>query len=211
MTELLLIRHGQPLSGAADPGLSPAGSDQAERLGQWLAGERIDTILTSPMARAHQTAEIAARRLGMPITASLDDLREWDKDNQADGNYVAVENLGSDNPRGEALRTGRYEEFVPAMDRAAFRARARGVLDEILRQWPGQRVAAFSHGGLINAVLAGVLGLEEKLFFFLPDYTSVSTLREMPGGRRVIQALNLSAHLDQRFDPEPALRVATRR
>ncbi len=209
MTELLFIRHAQPLSGEADPRLSAAGRRQAERLGQWLTGERIDVIVTSPMARAHETAEIAAERMGRPITATFEALREWDKDHLADGNYVALEDLGAGNARFEALRTGRYEDFIPAIDRGEFLSRARRVMDELVDRWPDQRVAAFSHGGLINAALATLLGLEERLFFFLPDYTSISTVRVMPGGRRVVRALNATAHLDGQRDPEPALRVAT--
>ena len=194
MTELLLIRHGHPLSGHVDPPLSATGRHQAVELGRWLARQNVEVVLSSPMARARETAERAAHEMGLPITAVLDDLREWDLDHQADGTYVALEELGSANPRLEALRTGRYEDFVPAIDRTAFLHRAARVSDALVDQWPGKRVAVFSHGGLINAVLATVLGLQETLFFFLPDYTSVSTVRVMPGGRRVVHALNGVAH-----------------
>lgn len=195
MTEILFIRHAQPLSGHADPSLSPLGRRQAERLGRWLAGERIDAIVTSPMARARETCDVAAREMERPVTAVVEDLREWDRDHQEDGKYVALEDLGAGNARFEALRTGRFEDFIPAIDRTEFLSRAARVLDQIIEGHPGQRVAVFSHGGLINAALSTTLGLEEKLFFFLPDYTSISTVRVMPGGRRVVHALNSTGHL----------------
>ena len=108
MTEILFIRHGHPLSGHVDPPLSPTGRQQAAEVGRWLADREVDVVVASPMARALETAELAAHKMGLPLTAVLDDLREWDLDHQADGTYVALEELGSANPRFEALRTGRY-------------------------------------------------------------------------------------------------------
>lgn len=193
MTELLLIRHAHPLSGHADPPLSPTGRRQAVEVGRWLAGEKVDVVVASPMARALETAQLASHEIGLPVTAVLDDLREWDLDHE-DGMYVALEELGSTNPRLEALREGRYEDFVPAIDRTEFLERAAGAFDALVDTWPDKRIAVFSHGGLINAVMATVLGLRDTVFFFLPEYTSVSTVRVMPGGRRVIHALNGTAH-----------------
>lgn len=210
MTEILLIRHGQPRPGYVDPPLSPVGRHQSERLGRWLAGERVDAVVASPMARALETAEVAAHEMALAVAGTLEGLREWDRDHRSDGTYVAIEDLGDDNPRSHALRTGRYEYFVPDIDRTGFLSRARRVVDELIDRWPGRRVAAFSHGGLINAALSTVLGLEEQLFFFLPDYTSVSTVRVMPGGRRVVHALNNTSHLVGQRVPEPDSMLARR-
>ncbi len=75
MTELHLLRHAH----AGDPAtwegpderrpLSDKGEKQADRLGRFLAeiGFKPDAILTSPKARAAQTAEIVALRLGVPV------------------------------------------------------------------------------------------------------------------------------------------------
>lgn len=204
MTDLLLIRHAHPMTGEVDPRLSPVGRRQAERLGRWLAAEQVDAIVASPMARARETADVAAREMKRPVTAILEDLREWDLDHEADGRYVALEDLGDGNVRFEALRTGNYEDFIPDIDRNEFLFRVRLVMNEIIERWPHQRVAVFSHGGLINAALSTALGLEDKLFFFVPDYTSVSVVRVMPGGRRVVHALNSAGHLvGQRDEDQP--------
>jgi 2,3-bisphosphoglycerate-dependent phosphoglycerate mutase len=183
------------MSGEADPRLTSVGRLQAKRLGRWLAGEQVDAVVTSPMARARETAEVAVKEMQRRVTAVVDDLREWEQDHDAHGRYVALEELGAGNTRYEALKTGRYEDFVPAIDRVEFLSRARAVMQELIRRWPNQRVAAFSHGGLINAALSSVLGLEDQLFFFLPDYTSISTVRVMPGGRLVVRALNCTGHM----------------
>lgn len=74
--ELYLLRHAH----AGDPGawdgpddrrpLSDKGEKQAERLGRFLAGIGFtaDAIITSPKARAAQTATLVADQLGTPVS-----------------------------------------------------------------------------------------------------------------------------------------------
>jgi probable phosphoglycerate mutase len=96
-TTLLLVRHGatrhtadRRFSGAGgdDPGLSEAGTDQAARLADHLRSgadprwDPVDVIVSSPMRRARQTAEILGSDLNLPVEVR-DDLREaafgaWD-------------------------------------------------------------------------------------------------------------------------------------
>ena len=73
--QLGLLRHAH----AGDPGawdrpddlrpLSDKGRQQAERLGRVLAAAGFvpDAVLTSPRVRAHETAEMVADRLGVPV------------------------------------------------------------------------------------------------------------------------------------------------
>ena len=75
MLELLLVRHadaGDPLSWAgpdADRPLSRKGRRQAERLAALLAALRSapDALVSSPKARAAQTAEILGAALGQEV------------------------------------------------------------------------------------------------------------------------------------------------
>lgn len=191
MTELLLIRHGLPQAGVYDPGLSPDGAAQAERLAAWLLHEDLDALYTSPFQRARETAAPLERLTGMTATV-LDDLREWDTD--VSHPYTPPEQINADDPRSVALAEGRYEDFVPDLDWDAFRARAVRAMDTILDAHPGERVAAVCHGGITNTYLATMLGLP-RMFWFHPDYTSVSRVRRMPGGRLVLHSVNETAHL----------------
>ena len=193
MTDLLLIRHGLPVSGIAGPGLSPEGIEQARRLGSWLAGEDVDVLVTSPMRRAQETTATIAGELGRKVDAVVDDLREWDTDLPPTA-YYAIEEMAPTNPRAIAIAEGRYDDFVPELDRDAFRKRTAGVLAELLDRWPGRRIAAVCHGGLINAMVGGVLEVP-ALFWFNPGYTSVTRLRRMPGERVVVVSVNETAHL----------------
>jgi phosphohistidine phosphatase len=71
--ELYLLRHadaGDPMAWEGDDAerpLSNKGRRQARRMGRWLSdlGRRPDAILTSPKARALQTATIVAASLDM--------------------------------------------------------------------------------------------------------------------------------------------------
>jgi probable phosphoglycerate mutase len=193
MTELLLIRHALPVSGVEAPCLSEEGVEQARRLGSWLKAEDVDVLVTSPMRRAVETAQILAGQMGRQVDATVDDLREWDTDLPAKA-YMAVEEMGPMDPRAVAIAEGRYDDFVPELDRDAFRARVTRALDEVLDRWPVGRVAAVCHGGTLNAAIGTLLGVP-ALFWVNPGYTSVSRLRRMPGGRTVVVSVNETAHL----------------
>lgn len=193
MTELLLVRHALPQSGEVNPGLSEVGREQARRLGDWLKGADVDALVCSPMPRAVETAELAAAQMGRTVDGVVDDLREWDTDLPPRA-YRAVEEMDPLDERAKAIAEGRYDDFVPALDRAAFRARAAGVLTEVLDRWPVPRVVAVCHGGLINAVIGGMLGIE-PLFWHNPGYTSISRLQRVPAGRVVVASVNETAHL----------------
>ncbi len=82
---LYVVRHGESLGNLAgtlqgsriDEPLSPRGLRQAEALSGRLATEPVDQVLSSPMIRARQTAEILNRPHGAPVTVDAD-LVEFD-------------------------------------------------------------------------------------------------------------------------------------
>lgn len=67
--QLYLVRHAEAAGGEPDElrPLTPAGREQARSLGERLreSGVRPDTILTSPLLRARETAALLARELGV--------------------------------------------------------------------------------------------------------------------------------------------------
>jgi broad specificity phosphatase PhoE len=81
MLNLLLTRHGEVaandvvLGGQLDLSLTERGGAEAEALARRLGGIRIDRIVSSPMARALETAQTVAR--GRPIEVD-ERLRELD-------------------------------------------------------------------------------------------------------------------------------------
>jgi ribonuclease H / adenosylcobalamin/alpha-ribazole phosphatase len=92
VTTTILLRHGETPHtaekrfsgwGGDDPDLNDRGRDQAHRAGRHLAASGgCDLIVTSPMARTRQTADIVAEHLGVDVVEDHD-LREcafgeWD-------------------------------------------------------------------------------------------------------------------------------------
>jgi phosphohistidine phosphatase SixA len=70
---LFLVRHAEAAPGEPDDlrPLTPGGREVARTLGQKLAGEQPDAVVSSPLLRARETAEQIARAAG--IEAEADD------------------------------------------------------------------------------------------------------------------------------------------
>lgn len=109
MTTSLILRHGETAHtsqkrfsgwGGDDPELSEIGRSQAERAGHFIADSGgADLIVTSPMVRTVETAELVASALDVPVIAE-DDLREcafgeWDGQTFAEVQATDPDNLAS--------------------------------------------------------------------------------------------------------------------
>jgi probable phosphoglycerate mutase len=186
--ELILIRHGLPVRSdqSSDPELSAEGHDQAARVAEWLIHEGADAVWSSPMRRAVQTAEPFAAALGHDILRH-EGVAEFDRDS---GAYLPMEVLKRENYEAWlAFAKGEH-----AMDIHAFSSAVVGALEEVIAAHPGQRVAVFCHGGVINVWTAHILGMAPRLFFE-PGYTSVHRYMCARSGQRNVLALNERAHL----------------
>ncbi|AMY52370.1 histidine phosphatase family protein [Rhodococcoides fascians] len=193
MIEVLLVRHGRPVSRVRNPELSPEGIADARKLATWLRHEKIDAIVASPLVRARQTAEELAAGLDRELDLVIEDLREWDDDISPE-DYMAVEDMAPDDARLRAVADGRFEEYVPALDLPKFRARARSALDQVFDRYPSGRVVVVAHGGIINAVVADILEMP-KTFWHNPAYTSIARVQKLDSGVIVVDSLNDTAHL----------------
>jgi 2,3-bisphosphoglycerate-dependent phosphoglycerate mutase len=148
VTTLLLVRHGETdwnakgrLQGHTDRPLNKRGRRQAQALAEELAEQEISAVYSSDLARARQTAEILAARLGLPVVVQPD-LREknwgtWEGLTAAERERVAFEGETTDEHRERTLRAVR----------------------RIADRHPGRRVAVVTHGGSLRRVQAAVLGI----------------------------------------------------
>ncbi|MCZ7538660.1 MAG: histidine phosphatase family protein [Anaerolineae bacterium] len=158
---LLFVRHGQSYvnlddweGGYVDAGLTPLGRQQAERVGQWMAGNaRVDALYTSTMARALETCAAITAATG--IAAQPDDrLREFGNC-YADGSPVPAEAM----PIHYAEFWGTERPYAPISENGEswilFRVRVGTFLDDILARHgdgdPETTVVVVCHGGVIDA------------------------------------------------------------
>lgn len=192
-----MIRHAEPVrigpgsgSTPADPQLTDRGRAQADRLARWLGAEPFDAVLSSPLRRARETAEPVGRAVGLDVEV-VDELMEYDA--QSDF-YIPVEELRETRDHHwTAMIEGRWDE-VGGEPPDKFRARIVPCVDAIIERFPGGRVAAVCHGGVINVYLAALLGLDRHLWFH-PEYTSISRIAAARTGERSVASLNETAHL----------------
>ena len=152
--QLWLVRHGETEwarlgrhTGRTDIPLNERGRKQAVGLGERLHGHSFALVLTSPLARAADTARLG----GFGDVAVVDDdLREWD--------YGDIEGMRTDEIRerhpGWTIWRGPWSGGETIDDVAA---RADRVL-ALVRDVDGD-VLMFSHGHLLRVLAARWLGL----------------------------------------------------
>jgi alpha-ribazole phosphatase len=194
--KLLLIRHAAPVEdargrcyGRLDVPLSPEGELQAAALVRSLADVAVDAVVASPAARAVDTARPLADARGLAVEI-CDDLRELDFGELEGRTYDEIAATDPDLyarwmseptavrfPGGEA-----YDDL---------RARVDEALERLQDEYPEQAVAVVTHGGVVRAAVAGVLGIPpERIFRLGLDHVSL-TIVEWIEGEPTVQALNL--------------------
>jgi probable phosphoglycerate mutase len=202
-TDLLLVRHGasQPyvdgtsfalVDGHGDPPLSFDGQGQARQVSARLAAAGVDAIYVTSLRRTAETAAPLAARLGLELRVEPDlrevYLGEWEggifRKNVANGHPVSLRMAAEE----------RWDVIPGAESSAALNSRVRAAIERIAAAHPGQRVAAFTHGGVIGAALALASG--SRPFAFLgAENTSISRL-VLTTDRWYVRGFNDTAHLD---------------
>ena len=166
MPAVLLVRHGQASFGAADYDvLSPLGREQSQLVGRALAGRglREPLVVHGLMRRQRDTAELALAAAG------------WSEAMTEDGRLDEYDHLGLvQRYAPDAGTPGSSRDLQRLLDHAlsrwiadgdaggwtAFSRGATAAVDELAeRAGRGRDAVAFTSGGVIAAVCAGVLGL----------------------------------------------------
>jgi probable phosphoglycerate mutase len=202
---LFLVRHGEadqasddmrptPRGLQWDPPLSARGREQAELLARrlLLMEPRPAAVYCSPFRRARETVAPFAETAGVEVALDEDlgeaYVGEWE-------NRSFEEILATDE---DLLRRFRDQEpmwsLAPGAEPTdALRERVVRAVERILARHPEGNVLIVAHGGVINAYVGHVLGLEQEMFF-LPDHASLSSLF-VEGDRRRVRFLNDVRHL----------------
>lgn len=205
-TELLLVRHGEseparpdrpfPLvDGHGDPALAPDGRLQAQRVADRLKGEHIDAIYVTTLRRTAQTAAPLAGVLGLRPRVEAD-LREVYLGEWEGGLFRRM--VAEGGPVARRMRAEERWDVIPGAESSERLAeRVRGAIERIAAGHPGQRVVAFTHGGVIAQALA-LAGRSRPFAFMGADNGSISHL-VIDGSHWVLRRFNDTAHLDASF------------
>lgn len=186
---LVLVRHGEARhvtkGDRYDPGLSPRGKTQAvqvaTRIAMW-ASARDMALFTSPRRRAVETAQ--------SIAVQTDVAPEADPGlTEVGGDGVPVAHRLPDTNGGVA-------RFCWDVPERPFRGTATAGVDAVLARSGAELVVVVTHGGVINAYVARLLGLDCD-FFFHAGHTSLTVARMM-GNRVALDRLNDTGHLELR-------------
>ncbi|MBD8574641.1 alpha-ribazole phosphatase family protein [Pseudomonas syringae] len=158
-----LLRHGETelgggLRGSLDDALTQQGWAQMHEAvvdgGPWAR------IVSSPLQRCAQFAQVLAKRLGVPMTLAPDlqelHFGDWEGRTAAQIMDTDAAGLGAfwDNPYTFTPPNG---EPVPA-----FAERVLKGVQHLQRQHAGERVLLVSHGGVMRLLLAQARGLPRE-------------------------------------------------
>jgi broad specificity phosphatase PhoE len=136
MSTLFLVRHGQASFLSSDyDRLSPAGEEQAKKLGLWLAktGQRIDSVFTGPRVRQRRTAEIAGETYAASNVGAYPDpvlVPELDEYQAEDLLKRYLADVRHDDPLAGHVRA--FHEAIEFRERVRHADRLLGAL---LRRW----------------------------------------------------------------------------
>lgn len=178
---VFLVRHGTPdavggnVLGHRDVGLSDQGRAEAARAAQAMAGFEISDIISSPLRRSFETAEILAQALGTEAARDprLTDFRmgRWEgrsyEETRQDPDYFKfIQNPLSDRiPGGESMLEIQHRS-VSCIEQA------------LADNASGEAVVVVSHAGVIRILLAYYLGMSPANYHRLRvDPGSISILR----------------------------------
>ena len=154
VTTFALIRHGQTdwnaqrrLQGSTDIPLNDVGRGQARDAVEALAGCDWDAIVSSPLSRAAETADLIAAGLGLTVARRVPDLTER--------SFGPAEGM-QDGPELDALRTPGGFHGAEEEDEAAGRGLA--ALEALAEDFRGGRVLVVTHGSLLRVSLSRAVG-----------------------------------------------------
>ena len=156
-TRVIALRHGETawnvarrIQGQLDIGLNDTGREQARRLAAALAGEGLDAVYASDLARAHDTGAAVAREAGLPLQTDTG-LRE-----RGFGQFEGLTYAEIKARYPDAARQWRQRDpgFGPPGGEtlAAFYRRAVDAVAALAARHRGEHIAVVAHGGVLDAL-----------------------------------------------------------
>ncbi len=200
--ELILVRHGETcwnkdlkFQGNRDISLNETGFEQANRVSDYLASEDIDSIYSSDLKRALNTAERIADPHDLEVKADRE-LREMNFGEWEGLTYQEIEKEYPDiiaewfrDPTAISPPGG---EKLPD-----FQNRVVDAFEEILNGFSGSKILVVSHGGAIRVYLASLLKMPLKLHWRLELNNTGICVVKFYDKKPILSLFNSTFHLEE--------------
>lgn len=202
-TEIYLIRHGESepavpgkpfptVDGHGDPALASQGLEQAERVGERLGSTHFDAVYVTTLRRTAQTAAPLLARLGVEAQVEADlrevSLGDWDggeyRQRVAEGHPLAL----------RMIQEERWDVIPGAEPQDVFSGRVAAAMSRLVAAHTDQRIAVFTHGGVIGEVLRQAVESPRGFAFVGADNGSISSVVSI-AGRWLVRSFNDTSHL----------------
>lgn len=167
MMEIYLSRHGETIwnqknifCGHSDIPISEKGKKQAEELGNKLLDEGITMILTSPLLRAKQTADIIGQILDVPI---LEEHLLIEQD------FGMFEELSMKDEESVKYRTNFFQPFPEGESVVMVVYRVMQLIKKLTKEYRDQKILMVSHGAfcrIFHACMYKVSNAEYQKILF---------------------------------------------
>jgi probable phosphoglycerate mutase len=191
-----LLRHGQTelsgerrYSGRGDVPLTSTGQQQAKAAAARLAHMDFAAVVSSPLARAVQTAEAIGRAVEVHDGLIETDFGAWERltfaeaaarDPRLHGRWLGDPSVSP--PGGES-----FDSVLTRVTRAR---------DDLLQRYAGETIVVVSHVTPIKSLLRLGLDTGPSLLFRLHlDLASLSVVEWYPDGNASVRLVNDTSHL----------------
>jgi broad specificity phosphatase PhoE len=208
MLEIILARHGETdwnkdeiFRGRADVVLNKTGLKQAELLGEYLSGDSLDLVYSSPLKRAVKTAEAIAGHQALKVNLVPDlidfDYGEWQGLSRQEviERYPRLYQDWTDLPERVTIPGGESLEDV--------RNRAVPFIEDTVLRCGQERIALVSHRVVNKVLICALLGLDNSHFWNIKLDTGGITRFSYEGGRLILTRHNDTSYLHSMEKPPP--------
>jgi len=217
VTRIILVRHGESsfnverrVQGHYDESLlTESGREMAQKVGQALGNLNFDLVLSSPLKRARETAELICAQLQangqQPLLKLMDELKEislpqWEGKlfKEVKATFPEQYQQWHETPEQLCMKVESVsgpEDYYPVRD---LYDRARRFWEAFLPAHQGKTILLVAHSGINRALIGSAVGLTPEYYQAINQANcgiSILNFSGVLGDRVQYESLNLTAHV----------------
>jgi broad specificity phosphatase PhoE len=192
-TTFYFVRHGESegnaarvFTGQTDSPLTARGRLQAAAVAEELAKVKFDRIISSDLSRTRDTAELIAKRRGIPVEI-VPELREINVGDRTGTSFDETRGLPNWNDDGFVAWPG-----GETLDQVL--TRTLGAIGRLTRESRGKTILVVGHGGVNRILLSHFLGILPKLDRTPGGNTNISVVHT-DGTTHTVERLFATEHV----------------